>query len=659
MDPHRHKGVPFHHSKEVPFERAKTTGRIALKSDGNPFFVFEILRGLREGQLLTQKPDGTWVTTQILKDIQVPSTIQDLVNARVADLAPEDRDLLDVAACCGFEFDPSLVGAACGGAAVPTLKRLAQIERKHRLVRSAGERFVFDHHQVQETLYAALPAPLAREYHAAVASALETSHGAASKAPETLDGGLCATVSEHLLKGAQGPRALRYLTPALRHMQENQLYDSAARLTDRALAVPGLVAGRTRCEILIGQAARLDHLGRCDAELSALTEAVALADGDGDRVLRARARVMFGWHLGRVSRADEAIDSLTLARNLAAEAKDHATEAAANGELGGVYFSLGDFATARTLQQRRLEIERACVNRGGEAIAAGNLGNACFVIGRFTDARRHLERQLEIAREDGLRRIEALATGNLGALSWSDGHSAHARELFQHALALSRAIGHRLTEATANGNLGALHIALGRRPESREHLSRYISLSREIGYRRGEAFALHFLADLAAEQDDFVGAESRLAESLDLRRAIGHRDGVADALRAQGALFSRLERESEARAALHESLALARELTLFDLELLARAGLAALPGGDIDAAVAAFVACEARVGVREAMEARHLLWQATHDLAHLGEAKRLLDHLVAHAPLECRDSMLANVRLHREIAAAAKEHLGG
>ena len=26
--------------------------RIAVKSDGNPFFVFEIIRGLREGQLL-------------------------------------------------------------------------------------------------------------------------------------------------------------------------------------------------------------------------------------------------------------------------------------------------------------------------------------------------------------------------------------------------------------------------------------------------------------------------------------------------------------------------------------------------------------------------------------------------------------------------------
>jgi hypothetical protein len=55
------------------------------------------------------------------------------------------------------------------------------------------------------------------------------------------------------------------------------------------------------------------------------------------------------------------------------------------------------------------------------------------------------------------------------------------------------------------------------------------------------------------------------------------------------------------------------------------------------------------------MEARFQVFRATRDRAHLAEAKRLLDQFVAHAPADCRESMLANVRLHREIAAAAKE----
>ena len=36
---------------------------IATKSDGNPFFVFEIVESLREGRYLTKEPGGTWVST--------------------------------------------------------------------------------------------------------------------------------------------------------------------------------------------------------------------------------------------------------------------------------------------------------------------------------------------------------------------------------------------------------------------------------------------------------------------------------------------------------------------------------------------------------------------------------------------------------------------
>ena len=39
----------------------KLAGKIAVKSDGVPFFVFEMIRGLKEGQFITQLPDGSYV----------------------------------------------------------------------------------------------------------------------------------------------------------------------------------------------------------------------------------------------------------------------------------------------------------------------------------------------------------------------------------------------------------------------------------------------------------------------------------------------------------------------------------------------------------------------------------------------------------------------
>jgi len=60
--------------------------RIGTKSDGNPFFAFEIIRGLREGQFITQQPDGTWIKTQMIEDIQIPDSVRDLIQARIARL---------------------------------------------------------------------------------------------------------------------------------------------------------------------------------------------------------------------------------------------------------------------------------------------------------------------------------------------------------------------------------------------------------------------------------------------------------------------------------------------------------------------------------------------------------------------------------------------
>ena len=107
-----------------------------------------------------------------------------------------------------------------------------------------------------------------------------------------------------------------------------------------------------------------------------------------------------------------------------------------------------------------------------------------------------------------------------------------------------------------------------------------------------------------------------------------------------------------ARAALEESVSLSREQGRKQFIALGLALLARLPGGDATAAEAALAEMPERDG---SPRVPFLLWKVTGKRAHLAEAKRRLAYLVDHAPPECRGPMLANVRLHREIAAAARE----
>jgi tetratricopeptide (TPR) repeat protein len=672
------------------------SARIAVKSDGNPFFVFEILGDLRERGVLERRPDGAWSTTSEIRDIRIPSTVKDLIRTRLEGLEGDDRDLLDVAAVAGYEFDAVLVGDALGLGRIPTLKRLARIERHSRLVRSAGERYVFDHPQVQEALYAGLAAPLAREYHAALGDALERNSGAAAaKRAEEVDEEVVLGLADHFLKGGQGARARRWLGPALGVLERRQLADPAAETAGRALATKGLLAGRDRAEVLLRRAEQLEVLGRREEEREGLEEAVRLADEAGDFALAARAHRALGSHSWAVSRYDEARTRLEEARTLAARGGDRVEEVRAMVALGEVLRSQGRYEDASRLLTESLQRAREVGDHGLEAQAATSLAAMARNLGRYVEAERHLLEALETARAAGDRRNEASALATLGIVLGHLGRYEESRRHLEAALATARAIGDRHTEGLATGNLGLVFASLGRLDRALEHPERWLAIAREIGDRNCEGnaagslglalkeagrveearaqherhleiakeigdrlgrehatYALGLLADLEGRADD---AERLLEAVVALQRESGHRRGLAYSLLALGRLLASRGRVDPAREALEGARVLARMMGLAGPQALAAVHLALLPGGDVADAKATVAAHEERLTHAERLEARFLLFRATRERAHLEEAHRLLLVLRDGTPRNLRDAMYGGSPLRREVLAAWKE----
>jgi serine/threonine protein kinase/tetratricopeptide (TPR) repeat protein len=666
---------------------------VAVKSDGNPFFVFELLRGLREGQFLRRRPDGTWETTQIIRDIRPPSTITELVRGRVADLDVDDRNLLDVASCCGFEFDAPLVAAALRRDRVEVLQSLGLIERRRRLVRAAGRRFVFDHHQVQEALYGGLSELLREEYHARLGEALETQSGAAAREAKDVAGATCVELADHLLKGAKGTRASRYLDGALACLEAAYLNEQAIALADRALAVPGLLTARPRCEMLLRTAGRLDVLARRVDERAALEQAAAEAESLGDVVVRARVRLAMGVHFFRTGDHAAARSDLERARALAAAGGDDGLAARAAMNLGNVAFATGDRHEARSNFERvlaravesgdreleakatlnlaitsydlgrfdesRLQGERALLlaRRSGsrklEASATGNLGNTLNAMGRYEEALPLAERDLAISREIGDRLHECLATANLGNAYYFHGRYASARSTYERHLALARELGDRTEEAMAFSNLGVVWLELGDPRRAGDLFSESIELARRVGAERVEAGALRGLGEAADAQDDFGAARRLYEESLELRRRTSDHVGVSETSMMLGDLLCRTGDVAGGRRIVEEAVARSSEERSSADLAFGMALLACLAGGDAEAAVAALAAAGSGAATPRTS---FLLWKATGDATHLAAAKRGLDLRVAHAPPERREAMVENVRLHREIVAAAREH---
>ncbi|MEN8148742.1 MAG: tetratricopeptide repeat protein [Planctomycetota bacterium] len=531
---------------------------IAEKTDGNPFFVFEVIRGLREGQFVAKRDDGTWVATQAITRIEIPSSVKELVEARVSDLPEEEKDLLDVAACCGFDFDPVLVGEALGLGRIPTLKTLGRLEKKHRLVRSAGRRYVFDHHQVQEVLYEGLSELLREEYHAALADTLEETSGAADGSPADLEGGLLVELSDHFLRGRIGDRALPYLAPALDHLQLGYRNERILDLADRALAEPDLLAGADRVDMLLRKVGPLDLAGERDLQREVLDAAVKLSDEAGDAGRRAESRRRLGEHFFAVNAHDDALGRLGEAIDLAREADDRIATAASTGSLANVHLRLGKHDEARELYERQLGIAVEAGDAREEGRATGNLGIIAFRTGDREAAERHYERYLEISRETGDLRGEANAAGNLGILHHSGGEPEKAREWVELQMARAREIGDRRAEGSASGTLGLVLKDLGRLEEARERHERHREIAREIGDRRAEGIATGNLGLLLKKMGRFEEARECHETHLRIARETGDRRGEGTALLSLSTALEAIGRLGEARDGYEEQLELAK-----------------------------------------------------------------------------------------------------
>ncbi len=626
--------------------------RIAVKSGGKPLYVFEILRGLREGQFLGEQADGTWVTTREIRELTVPSTVRDLVLSRVEDLDKVDRRILQMAACCGFEFDPEVLAEALSIDSLALRRRLSVLERGHQLVRSKGSTCSFDDHPLQEALYEALSPMAKRRFHAGLGQAVERRTSADTCELSSLSGEVAVELCRHYFRGGTPRAGARYFDTAVDHLAAANLNGPAADLMERALDSRGLLSGARRVEILLRQAGHLDLLGWREEEAEGLSRARELADDIGLPALRARAHRRSGAYHRRVAEYGRSREHLTLASQFARAAGDGREEAAAAGDLGIVAWREGRFDEARECLERAMLLAAREGYRPAEALYRGNLGLVHLAQGRCEEARLSHESFLDFAREHGDRRNEALHTGYLADVYWAMGCNEQALEHYERSLALARSLGDRRGEGVGYLRFGLLFPEIGKRQSGLEHLEEAREVFKQTSFRVGEAAALHGIGAVAEADGRLQDAERYYEESLTERREIGNRVGVAESLLDLGRLHGRMDRPGAAMRELVEAQSIGRELDWPQTTVLAVGYLALIERGDVNYAGRMLEREESRLSRRDLMEAHYVLHRASGGDRHLKSARLALDELVANSPPECREEMRKSVPLHREIITA-------
>ena len=209
---------------------------IFSKTEGNPFFVEEVVRHLVESdKLLTAQ--GKFRERIEVTDAEVTRGVRLILEDRIGLVGTPYREVLSIAAVIGraFAFD-ILVKTDTARSEDEILEVIEQAEGK-RLIEDTSRdrvaRYRFVHEQVHQTLLAGLSLPRRQRLHLRIADALEARHGGQ---PDRVAG----EIGHHLYQAgsaADPARTASFLCIAGERSIQALAFEDALRLFDNALGV--------------------------------------------------------------------------------------------------------------------------------------------------------------------------------------------------------------------------------------------------------------------------------------------------------------------------------------------------------------------------------------------------------------------------------------
>jgi class 3 adenylate cyclase len=152
-------------------------------TDGNPFFVAEVLRNLSEsGEIFQDATTGRWTAKDTQGPFALPRSVRTVIGTRVSRLGEEATKVLSTASVIGREFDLELLAETSKvdeDALIDLLEEAQRAAVVIELTDSPG-RYSFAHALVQHTLYEDLGATRRTRLHKTVGEAIERIYGSDS-----------------------------------------------------------------------------------------------------------------------------------------------------------------------------------------------------------------------------------------------------------------------------------------------------------------------------------------------------------------------------------------------------------------------------------------------------------------------------------------------
>ncbi|WP_394826669.1 ATP-binding protein [Pendulispora albinea] len=522
---------------------------------GNPALLDQMVRifldmGVLEAEDELAEEERWRIHVDKLEDVRLPLTVEDAVQARIAALAPAERDLLERAATMGAVFwlggllaihrleQPTPEFWAAGDseeilAMRQVLRDLTERDYILKLPDSTfphDEEYVFKHNLEREALVKLIPPLTARRYHAQLADWLSFKAQVHAH-EETM--GMLARHREAAGAPSQAAAAFLEAGDVARAQYANSKAVEYYALGLSLLSGAGIEANPDqRIFGLHHYGDVLQALGRNEDALSAFREMLTRAHRLD---LRARGGAAHG-RIGRLYRdtgqLDEAKRHLDTALALFAESEDERGIASTVDDIGKLHFLRGDYHRALEYTGRALAMRRQIGDRRSIALSLNNLGKVYQDSGQFTRALECFEQALQIRREIGDLVGVVISLNDLGMVAEEQHDDHRALPLYHEAYEVAKGIADRNRMALVLTNLGKTLNRVGEVEKAIFYLKQAEELADELGDKVGLAEAVRGLGRAYLARREYTKARECMLRAMEMFTEVQNKVEVGIALRA-------------------------------------------------------------------------------------------------------------------------------
>ena len=451
---------------------------ILEKTEGVPFFIEEFIKSLKDLKIIERK-ENAYRLSKDIHQLTVPSTIQDVIMARVDSLPEGAKEVLQTGSVIEREFSYPMINRVTGLPEKELLSYLS-ILKDSELLYERGiypqSAYVFKHALTREVIYDSILAKRKKKFHEEIGNAIEelykdglSEHYEVLAEHYFLSENYAKAAEYSRLSGKKAEKAASF-PDAIAHTKKRISSLEKLPMTDEGQRK--IIDARTTLALYLGQ---LNYYFEAREAIDPIID-LAIRQCYKKRLCQIRT-IQGVYHYMVEENFPAAFQAFEEALKISDEIKDILTSSYANHWFGMAMSYNCEFDKAIFYMQRTLDISIAAKNLWGTAITKGNLAYFCyFYPGRISLGFQTTAEALRAAEESG----DIMSKGYVYS---SHGIFCYARGLFEEAerhllkgIEFCERINEKGWKAMAHLFLGETYFEMGNFPSAKDQYEKVCGL---------------------------------------------------------------------------------------------------------------------------------------------------------------------------------------